>query len=139
MTGEEELSRFCVALGLSYELTPDSEAEFMHYDGVARRHVIVGYVEMTNPRSRHKEKKVSVILPNNEHSVRIGNGRMGFSKAYDPSAMDARTRDEIAEEALGVILAGCRLKVSNTKTVDIPALSCIEELLLRLHASGDAV
>jgi len=139
MTGEGGLSRFCAALGISYKLTPDSEAEYMHSDGIRRRHVIVGYVELMNPRSRHREKKVSVILPNNEHSVRIGHGRMGFSKIYDPSTMDARTRDEIAEEALDVILAGCRLKVSNTKTVDIPASSCVEELLLRLHASGDTV
>lgn len=132
--GEEDLAELAAVLGLSYEIEYNSASAYIEN----RSCTVVAWVKFKGLKS----KRCAVFVAGeNIHTKRFPlDISFFYRKALGEdglSPQDVRwIRDEAAVAALKKILFGCRVKVSNTRRVEVPPASSVEELKLKMAVAG---
>lgn len=135
---EKDLTELAAALGLSYEIEYSAPAAYSEN----RSYVVSAWVKLKGLKSK---RYAVFVTGKNSHTKRfpleaelVCRKAFGGKEGLLPKDVK-RVRDEAAASALKRILSGCRVKISNTRRIEVPSASSVEELKLKMAVAGGSV
>ena len=136
--GEDDLAELAAVLGLSYEIEYNGASAYIENKSCT----VAAWVKFKGLKS----KRYAVFMTGkNSHTKRFAldvtfMNKKSFGRGCGLSPRDVRrVRDEAAACVVKSVLFGCRVKISNTRHVEVPRSSSVEELKLKMAVAGGSV